>query len=602
MIKWFIYAFFSLAFALGTLGCESRLKSPFAQNLASRDWTPDQESPPERAYCTTVAAYSGETIQVTGQAGYQYRETILDPGDEGLGDVSATARPIRHAQYEVVNGAGTVLQCGETDENGSFNFVVQEQERTLTLKIYSRSNNIFNRASVFRAPETNELYSLDYSFFADQNQNNVNIVAEAKGTVLGGAFFILDQIHITYDRLQELLLGGTGFGSPINSIPKADIYWEAGFNPGVYVGVESGLSFFTRQQQKIFILGGDNGEVNFSDTDHFDPAIIIHEYFHFLENTVGSTNSPGGAHNGNEVLDPRLAWSEGAAQFFQAVITELPSVIDTRGNIDGSTGLLVKFGLESDINDLPNTMGEGDYREFAISRFLWDMHDDEDSQDAPEDAFDLLEGRFRDFWEAVTNISNAGLNSSSASFRSMGLFLEAVSSNGRIPTDDPAVDNEPFDNTWKLLLDRERLLYPAADQNNSFRGAYGIPTVYSGSSTDDFLMEAPFSTPAPDISITNPIRNINFHSVILNQTVNVSLNVGTNGSSSGGDLEFYIYSENYVGLSSFVAQGSSSSVVTVPPGDYLIAVVVRSVFTPNGTNPATAFVYSLPGFIQGSLQ
>ena len=603
MNKWFIHSLVSLSFAVVTVGCGSELKSPFAQNLASRDWTPQDESPPERVYCTTVFSYSGDTVQVTGQAGYQYRETILTPGEEGLGAVVSEARPIRHAQYEVTNGAGTILQCGETDATGAFSFVVPEQERTLTLKVYSRSDNIFNRASVFKAPETNELYSLDYSFFATSSQLEVSIIAPARQSVLGGAFFILDQIHITYDRLQVLLSGAPVGGSLIADIPKADLYWEAGFNPGVYVGVGSGLSFFSRPQQKIFILGGDNGEVKFSDTDHFDPAIIIHEYFHFLESTVGSTSSPGGAHNGNEVLDPRLAWSEGAAQFFQAVITELPSVIDTRGNIDGDTGLLVKFGLESDINDLPSIMGEGDYREFTISRFLWDMHDDETAQDAPEDAFDLLSDRFGDFWQAVTNIGGtAGLNSAAATFRSMGLFLEAINLNGGMPVDDLGATDDLFDTTWKLLLDRERFTYPAFDQNNSFRGAYGIPTIFSGAITDNFLMTAPFSTPAPDISLTNPLRNINFHSVILNQNTSFSLSVATNASAMGGDLEFYIYSIDYVGLGDFVTQGDSSTVVQLQPGDYLVAVVVSSVLIPTGTVPAPAFVYSFPGFVQGTLQ
>ena len=602
MVRWNLYLLFYSIFVIALSGCGAELNSPFAQNLASRDWTPNEVSPPERAYCTTINTYTGQTIRVSGQAGYQYRETILTAGSEGLGDVADAARPIRHAQYEVVNGAGTILQCGETDDSGFFDFVVPAQERTLTLKIYSRSNNIFNRASVFRAPETNELYSLDYSFFATTDQSNVAIIAEARRSVLGGAFFILDQIHVTYDRLLVLLAGAPIGGTTTDIIPKADIYWEAGFNPGVYVGASGGLSFFSRQQQKIFILGGDNGDVNFSDTDHFDPAIIIHEFFHFLENTIGSTDSPGGAHNGNELLDPRLAWSEGAAQFFQAAITELPSVIDTRGNIEGDTGLLVKFGLETDLNDLPLIPGEGDFREFAIARFLWDIHDSEDAQGAPESAFDVLEDRFGDFWQAATNLAGTfGMNSNSANFRSMGLLLEAIDSNGGIPFDDPMTNNDAFDNTWRLLLDRERLLYPNFDQNGSYRGSYGIPTVFTGGAPSDFNLTAPFSTPAANVALNNPIRNINFHSMSLGQTVSLSLTVGTNASASGGDLEFYVYNENYVGLSNFIASGTSSTNVTLPPGDYLVAVVVRTVFTASSSTPTPAFVYSFPGFIQGSL-
>lgn len=80
-----------------------------------------------------------------------------------------------------------------------------------------------------------------------------------------------------------------------------------------------------------------------------------------------------------------------------------------------------------------------------------------------------------------------------------------------------------------------------------------------------------------------------------------SLNVGTNATATGGDLEFYVYNANYVGLGDFVAQGDSSTVLSLPPGDYLIAVVVRTIFTPTGSSPTPAFVYSMPGFVQGSL-
>ena len=603
MIRSLLYSFIGFSFAIGNLGCGSRTKTPFAQNLNSRSWKPHEISPPEREYCNTLFTHTGVTIQVSGQARYQYRETVLDSQNEGLGDVSATANPIRHAQYEVTNGAGTILQCGETDENGNFEFLMPKQERTFTLKIYSRSDNLFNRASVFKAPETNELYSLDYSFLASENKTNISITAEAKKSVLGGAFFILDQIHITFDRLKELLNDAPSGGTPIEDIPKADIYWEVGFNPGFYIGFKGGLSFFSRPQLKIFILGGDNGEVNFSDTDHFDPSIIIHEYFHFLEETLGATDSPGGKHNGNQILDPRLAWSEGVANFFQAVITQLPSVIDTRGNIDGDTGLLVKYGLETDINDLARVPGEGDFREFTISRFLWDIHDEDDREDAPEDAFDQLKNRFGDFWQAITNKTNGivGFNSPSATFRSMGLFLEAVHLNGGIPDDDPNDADDLFDLTWKLLLDREKFLYPTLDQNNSFRGSYGIPTIFTDGTTENFFLTEPFLPPTPDIfSSTNLIRNINFHSFTLDQTTSISLNVNTTANATGGDLEFYIYNTNYVNFYDFVEKIDSSSTKSLPPGDYLIAVVVKTAFisidtTPppaDTTPPPPAFVYS----------
>jgi len=588
-----------LALVVLNVACGAETNSPFAENLSSRDWTVNDLSPTERTYCTTSFTYSSETITVSGQAGFQYRDTILTPGEEGLGDVADSARAIRHAQYEVVNAAGQILQCGETDENGSFSFVVPLQERTLTLKIFSRSNNLFNRVSVFKAPETNELYSLDYSFFASEDKLNVSISAEAKNTVLGGAFFILDQIHIVFDRLKVLLATPLPGSRDIDAIPKAEIYWEAGFDPSLYTAGTPG-SFLSPEQNKIFILGGDNGNVNFNDTDHFDPSVIMHEYFHFLENSVGSNSSPGGSHNGNEVLDPRLAWSEGAAQFFQAAILNRPSVIDTRGNTDGVTGLLVKYGLENDINDRPSITGEGDYREFAVARFLWDLFDDESApgggaEDAPEDSFDKLSDHFPEFWQVLTNTGLAvGTNSDDAAFISMGLILEAMEANGVIPANDELSDVDAFDTTWKLLLNNERLTYDELDSNNSFRGSYGIATNYLNTTTDTFILPAPFSAPASELVFTNPIRNINFHTIIIGGDPDDSSNnrvLSLTRTNGNGTLEFYVFKEGYAGLDKPSSSGDEGVSVTLPPGTYLVAVVIKSI-TSNQNN----FEYNFNGF------
>ncbi len=598
MLKRISSVFISSACVLTLISCGgfNTSTSSVVNDIASRDWTPSDLSPDERDYCSEVINYTSQTVTIQGVANFLYREIDLTPGQEGLGDVSSTPRPIKHAQYEVLNGADEIVQCGETDESGEFSFQVPRLNRAHTLRVYSRSNNNFNKASVFIAPETNELYSLDYNFVATENSSNIEITAEAKNTVLGGAFFILDNIHTTYDRLQPLIVNS--FGSVrLNDIPKADIYWAAGFNPSIYVGASSGLSYFSRTANKIFILGGENGDINFADTDHFDPSIITHEYFHFLESNISGTDSPGGAHNGNQLIDPRLAWSEGAAQFFQGVINEQSSVIDTRGNIDGNTGILLSFGLESGTNDLTTFSGEGDFREFAVARFLWDIYDTETSQSAPENAFDTISDNFENFWQAFANTTSTGFNTAGASFRTHGLLLTSMFANGDIPANETT-----FNSTWRNLLNNEGMTYPQIDQNQSFRGMYGMQIEFSLiGQTDEYTLEGPFFPPATTISQSNVFRNVNFHTLTLNQTRDISLTVGTNDSATGGSLEFFIFDSNYVNFSQFIQQGTSTSTITLPPGDYLVAVMVRTDYTVLADDPAPAFIYSFPGYRKGIL-
>ena len=81
----------------------------------------------------------------------------------------------------------------------------------------------------------------------------------------------------------------------------------------------------------------------------FDNDVIIHEYAHFLESTLARTDSFGGPHNGTQPIDPRLAWSEGFANFFQAAVQETADYRDSHGvtGEDSSFGgFLLNINLE----------------------------------------------------------------------------------------------------------------------------------------------------------------------------------------------------------------------------------------------------------------
>lgn len=595
--------------------CGTDYSSPFANMITERNWTINDESPPERLYCNTASNHTGEVSRVWGTVSFEYRETSIEPGSEGLTDIVDTPKPVRHAQYEVTDGSGQIIQCGETDEEGRFDFMIPKGDRVHSLKIYSRSFNNFNKASVFKAPETNELYSIDFNFVPNRN-HNTSLLAKVKSEeLLGGAFFILDQIHNAFDKLKELTASSSG-AVLIQDIPKVDIYWEQGFNPGLYINQSSGISYFSPQQRKLFILGGLDGNTRYADTDHFDPSIILHEYFHFLEVSISNTDSPGGPHNGDQILDPRLAWSEGGAQFFQAAITGQPSVLDTRGNPDGETGFLVKIGIETGDKDIPITPGEADFREFAIARFLWDIHDSEEDEEAPEIEFDQIQNRFPDFWEAFANTTKIGLNSNSATFVSLGLFVEAMNIN---------LSNEVRDQlTWITLMNREKLTHPNIDANQSFRGAYGLPLVDSGGTTE-FNLRGPFYVPQGNIQNNDPIVNMNFHSVQIRSTQTLTFNVLGTNSATPGDLTFYVFSQGHPRIEEPI-DPSTGQLKEIPignnqllkvynkvigggsmdepliPGDYLIVVVLNSL-PGNPSDPLEDVIvnYSVSGFTQGSL-
>lgn len=429
-------AFFKLGlitfFALTNLKCGQLKSTNSVINGLNKRISPDYNGPSEPSYCVGAVLYSNP-LTISGSAKFEYRLAQRTSAFKGLGDIESTTKPIRVAEFVVLNNSGQIIQCGETDTSGNFSFEVPQTNEVYRLQIRSRADNNSYKVSVLRSPESNEIYILETAFTANSNQT-LNLVAKATGNLLGGAFNILDQIYEYNEKLRTLVSTcptGSATGCvPFTVAPKVSIYWEKGFNPGSYLTGSPATSYYYTGLNRLFILGGINGDVNYSDTDHFDNSIIAHEYFHFLEDNFSQSDSPGGNHNGNSIIDPRLAWSEGVAQFFQAVMTNINRVLDTVGNSQGSTQLIVDYSVENAENDIPLTSGEGEFREFSIARLLWDTHDDTPAESSSSTLCTAAnidgvhdkcaKNGFVEFWSVITGAN--GFNNPIHKFISSGLF------------------------------------------------------------------------------------------------------------------------------------------------------------------------------------
>ncbi|MEO0334811.1 MAG: hypothetical protein AAF202_00340, partial [Pseudomonadota bacterium] len=384
--------------------------------------SPTFNGPPEEDYCDNVRSYS-DSVTITGTAAFEYRAYI----GSGLGPIEGTPKPIRHAEVRVLDGSKEI-QCAETDANGDFSLVIPRDSGSYTVQINSRANNNFARASVLNGPEKNQFYSIETTITSTANRNIGTMVAPASGSVIAGAYNILDQIVDANEYLRTNV--GTGDCAPdgcteiATSAAKVAVYWQAGFNPGDYLS-GAPLSYYIRGFRRLFILGGLNGDTDFTDTDHFDNTIILHEYGHFLEDVYFGTDTPGGSHNGNSIIDPRLAWSEAWSNLFQGVVRGVGSYLDTEGNIDGDTDYLVFITFESNsslVNDFPlsgvdnnkgyGADGEGNFREYSITRMLWDSVDSNNDGES-------VTGGFVEMWTSLSN-NTFGWNNDRWKFRSVG--------------------------------------------------------------------------------------------------------------------------------------------------------------------------------------
>ena len=406
---------------------------------------------PEQAYCSPSSiAAPASFVTITGTANYEYRQASAS----GLQGGTLPTAAVRFAEVRATDSNGTLVQCTETDNSGNFSIKLPDDSGTYTVSVMSRADNSTARVSVLDAPDVNNVYSISTSVVTDADKSVGTLTAEGRDSVIGGAFNILDQIVKASEYLKTQTAGCAGINGPhINcsafdpqSTPsggtsKVQAFWKKGFNPNSYFGASgSGLSFYIPSLDQLYILGGIDGDVDNSDTDHFDNSVILHEYGHFLEDQYAASDSPGGAHDGNSVLDPRLMWSEGWANFFQAAVLNDPLYQDTSGNADGSTGNFFFQNLEFRCNaaaysnesgscfDKATTAGEGNFREFAIARSLWDAIDDGTDNTNGDDTFtsggnftDDFQLPFSELWTAFLNLSNSGF-----AFRSVGLFHELV--------------------------------------------------------------------------------------------------------------------------------------------------------------------------------
>lgn len=374
---------------------------------------------PEADACTTTRSDVSD-VTISGTAKYYVRQTNLVLQSSKivgiLGNPSGTAYAIEKAEVQALNSAGQIINCGMTTSSGTFSIKVPPFAN-YTIKVLSRSADPAGNFSVSVKEDiySNALYELSAAVtVAGTNVSGVTMLAYARQSesskVLGGAFNILDRIV----KANNVIAAISGVDMSCIKNNKVNVYWKAGFNPNSYRNYPNDpLSYYIPGNHELYILGGKNGDLAYEDTDHFDDSVVVHEYGHFLEDVCGKSDSRGGAHNGNFIIDPRLAWSEGWANYFQTTVSGNKYYIDTIGFSDSQEGGNGQNGITLDLSesgsaasrDAVSTAGEGTFREVSISRALYKM-----TTSTNPVTFDKV-------WTAFTSIGSAA-----EAFRNIGLL------------------------------------------------------------------------------------------------------------------------------------------------------------------------------------
>ncbi|MFV8248040.1 hypothetical protein [Bdellovibrio bacteriovorus] len=397
--------------------------------LEGGDYSSNAPASPEPTYYGKPTDMdAAQSVTVTLPAKFLYRGLSFTPGSStnGLTSVvsAANAIPIAFAEFHIYDSSGTRIQQGETNTNGIASFMIPKTTGTYTFKVFSRAYNDYLKVSVLADIYSNTPHYAEKSFTitagditaGTKDLTSTPVYAEANESISsrveGGAFNIMYDILLANEYIRRNI-GKNNGGTPSTDTnvwwvaDKVTVFWKAGFNPYSYFGSNSPLSFYSPGDRKLYILGGANGDVKSSDTDHFDDSVILHEYGHFLEDVYGNSGSPGGSHTGNFVIDARLAWSEGWANYFQAAVlsgadaafnnadeNRAPTdpryhyYVDTYGyRASGNTaGVSISFNLWQDgtaasyDNTASDLAGTGTFREVSVSRALYKATRKDDAQ------------------------------------------------------------------------------------------------------------------------------------------------------------------------------------------------------------------------------
>lgn len=572
-------------------------------------------------------------VRVTIPAKFLYRQTDFTPAGltNGLGSVvsSTNAVPIPFAEFHIYDSSNSRIQQGETSTLGIADFKIPKTAGTYTLYVFSRAYNSYLKASVLQDIYANTPYSISKTFTVTATDlaagtldlSSTPIYAEAdensSAKIEGGAFNIYFDILIANEYIRRNIQKNNG-GVPSSDstkwwvADKVTVYWKAGFNPYTYYGSASTpLSFYVPGEKKLYILGGSNGDVAASDTDHFDDSIILHEYGHFLEDTYGHTESPGGSHNGDFIIDARLAWSEGWANYLQSAILtgaeafdasasedRLPSAkryqyyVDTYGyKGSSSSGIGIAFNLAATGTDVTqqdnvasDVAGTGIFREVSVARTLYK------STRSVASAYDVSKNgggvSFTNVWKAFAGEDTTAANrdnplayslrkTSAFPVSNMGLFNWLLSKNGVAGAE------------WDAILSEEKQTKTTANYAYLLSAA-----TCAGTTLGPAASEGNYTMGTGDINHTHQQMNNDFF-LYYHDGSSATLSMSYTTSGNAPDLDLILYYKSYVyfedtywyagNTSTYIAKSSRTagtseqiSLAGLPAGYYILNVKVNA--------------------------
>ena len=333
---------------------------------------------------TNCSLGGGANVTVSGKATFD-RVGLQPSGSLDFNNISQ--QPVKGAVVEAIcNGT---LTSTNTDTNGNYSLAIPGNTSGVFIRVKAqllKSGAPSWDVSVSDETQAAKLvFSMDGSAFSTTSSSQIrNLNASSgwngvnyEGVRAAAPFAILDTI---YDAMQIVLNENAN-----TQFPLLDVKWSATSTSGTFYS-----------NNTISVLGRT------TDTDEFDEHVIAHEWGHYFQDAFSRDDSIGGPHSSGDVLDMRVAFSEGFGNAFSAIVTGDAVYKD-------SQGLSAGFIINVESNSCSGNVGW--FSECSVQSVLYDFYD------VTDDGADLLSLGFSPMYTVLTsNLPNTDALTSIFSF------------------------------------------------------------------------------------------------------------------------------------------------------------------------------------------
>ncbi len=314
---------------------------------------------------------TGNSVTLSGTVTYTYYGVNQTTG---IAYSSPTEKPIRGAVVALHNSSGTVLATTNTTQTGAYSFSAPANSTVRVVVKAALGSPDAPRVTVVDNTNGGALYGtyLDVTTGTASLTANFNASSVWGGTSYSGEraaapFAILDTIYQA-----EVLIKSA---DPNVQFPALVVNWSINNKPtsGDKAKGEIGTSHY--QNGNLYILGAEG-----LDTDEYDIHVMAHEWGHYFEGNLGRSDSIGGSHGPEDILDPRVAFGEGWGNALAGMVFNDPVYIDTSGVSQATIGLKMNVDTDSVSDtktDATNTnyLVDGFYSEASVQEVLYDLFD-----------------------------------------------------------------------------------------------------------------------------------------------------------------------------------------------------------------------------------